>query len=784
MPDNNCGRIDLSKVSSDELITDITFNNDTTSGTAYIRCEVDENLVVVLPGRSGDVPAGVYAIIKFNEGCYVDVCGDAADFNRALSGLANYLETSLKTETGATPTPQQAPAFVKQADNNPPTNSRPSGSNSGCGDKRPTTPSVCGVNVEKLTIAQNRLDLGETNIHGFQPSAIFPNKVNIPLRNNRWRYGPWKTANFDNVKGAADVVINTDLCPWNFGDFATMTKAGNALVNNLATGLSKAETGSVTVPGLPQLARLGAAVNNGPLLSNMSVSFGSSGITTTYEFRTFNPKVGGITRMSVERFKELREARQQQLKLLKSDQINQYRISQKINRIRNQFQREAERHARVADQASLQRVMVGEIYNFSMETEDTSKLGQRTVVGMSTLAKSVAEMVYDYERKAYMSLDGLFGPISKNGGGTNNDGSFYLPQYASYDSDGTYITSSHKASPISPQPPFIKNGGCNDTNLTYTVYNLDLSQNYFDPLTNKFETHTYHAGAGAGHVIDMLGREAELHEEGLITNFFKTTDSKRYSDDYRFLALRGPLMLHSWGYDLDGKPIPNEADTIEETKMGNFKVDHLKDRFMKDWLQKPFSWPAAPVDLRFDRKRGVWVSPQPYKIVVAKIVKEVPAFGQGLGVLVNYGNKLYDADGNEINADPGTEDSICCETLTGGGACSVGNWIDVVTNVCLTPSGLAIKKVKVRVLDAEYDDCCTVTIPTESCSSSTGGNSNCDCFTVDCSSSSSSSSSSCTQSTDMNLIEIVDRIGHRHKAGCYVYAYYDTTTAKYIVLQN
>jgi len=778
--DRNCGKIDLTKISSDELITDVTFNGDTTSGTAYIRCEVDENLVVVLPGRSGDVPAGVYAVIKFNEGCFADLCKDSADYNPALSLLSNLLDTAAKSEDGSVPTPETAPNLIKNANNNPPTNSRTS--DSSCAEKRSTPPSICGINPERLLAATKSVDSAETNIHGFQPAAIFPNKFNIPLKDNTQRYGPYKSNNFDNIKGAADIIINTDLSPWNFGSFDKMGQAGNQLVSNLATGLRKAETGSVTVPGLPTLARLGAAINNGPLLSNVSISFGSSGITTTYEFRTFNPKAGGLARMGVERFKELREARQQQLRLLKSDQINQYRINQKLNRIRNQHNMDALRHARVNQQASLQRVLVGEIYNFSLETQDVNQLGQRTVVGISTLAKSVAEMTYDYERKAYMSLDGLFGPISKNGGGTDSGGNFRLPQYAGYGDDG-YITSSHKASPISPQPPFIKNGGCSDTNLTYTVYNLDLSQNYFDPLTNKFETHTYHYGAGAGHVVDLLGRQEEVYTEGLITNLFKTTDNKRYSEDYRFLALRGPLMLHSWGYDLDGKPIPNEADTVEETKMGNFKVDHLKDRFMKDWLQKPFSWPAAPVDLRFDRKRGVWVSPQPYKIIVAKIVKEVPAFGQGLGVLVNYGNKLYDADGNEINAGPGTENNACCETLAPNGTC-FGNWIDVVTNVCLTPSGLVVKKVKVRVLDAEYDDCCTDIIPTESCSSSTGENSNCDCFTVDCSSSPSSSSSSCTESTDMNLIEIVDRIGHRHKAGCYVYAYYDTTTAKYIVLQN
>ena len=37
-----------------------------------------------------------------------------------------------------------------------------------------------------------------------------------------------------------------------------------------------------------------------------------------------------------------------------------------------------------------------------------------------------------------------------------------------------------------------------------------------------------------------------------------------YTSDYRFLALRGPLMLQSWGYDLQGFPVPNSADSSQQ----------------------------------------------------------------------------------------------------------------------------------------------------------------------------------------------------------------------------
>jgi hypothetical protein len=143
-------------------------------------------------------------------------------------------------------------------------------------------------------------------------------------------------------------------------------------------------------------------------------------------------------------------------------------------------------------------------------------------------------------------------------------------------------------------------------------------------------------------------------------------------------------------------------------------------------------------------------------------------------VLVNYGDTLYDADGNSIS----TTTDACCDNAKN---C---NWLDVVTNVCLTPQGLVIKKQKVRVSDIS-DTCCSGIIPITSCNSSSSSSSinECPCYTIDCSS--SSSSSSCTPSTDIDgLVSVADRIGNRHKAGCYVYAYYDTSTSIYIVLQN
>ena len=87
-------------------------------------------------------------------------------------------------------------------------------------------------------------------------------------------------------------------------------------------------------------------------------------------------------------------------------------------------------------------------------------------------------------------------------------------------------------------------------------------------------------------------------------------DAFDYRDDYKFMALKGPLIVHGWGYDCNGRPVPNLGDSEEATSSGVFTKDGLDDnKFLEGHLRKPHTWPVGPVDLRWDRNRCVWVSP-------------------------------------------------------------------------------------------------------------------------------------------------------------------------------
>ena len=106
-----------------------------------------------------------------------------------------------------------------------------------------------------------------------------------------------------------------------------------------------------------------------------------------------------------------------------------------------------------------------------------------------------------------------------------------------------------------------------------------------------------------------------------------TPDDFQASNNARFMGLRGPLMLHGWGYDVDGYPVPNASGDIQYGDDGSAITDanggivyknqtQLADgtwtdpfpeqAFAKNWASAPNTWPVGPVDLRWNSQAKVW----------------------------------------------------------------------------------------------------------------------------------------------------------------------------------
>lgn len=617
-----CGRLDIRNIPSDSIIPG--------TDQAWVKADVDEKIYIY-----NDRP---FVVIKFSNPCFATICNDEDEIPKTLLGVADAKQIGSKSDSGTSVDSNTGKTHESTAIS-------------------PSTTS--GDNKNNLKTAAKSVDAVNINNRGFPFTAVMPAAAAIPMLSNIATYGPYASPNFGSSCGGIQIESNPDLSPWTFGSIAGMNAAGSSIVSNAGVGLSKAESGSISLPGLPrpEFINLGSAVGGvGPTLSGMNFSYGSGGITTTYEFRTYTPKFGGLNRHLLDRVKNIARYRAQQIRFLRGQQADQNKINRNNNKAAARQRRLDELNKAKEEKNSLSRVLVAEIQDWQ---DQRGSPNHRTVIGIDKLSTSVVEMQYNYDKKAYMSLDGLFGPVSKNGSGS-------LPQYASYE------VGDHKSSPQLAQPPFaLDEEPANTENNVFVsglnLNNLEISQKYNDPLTNQITDGSHHHdGDGSGHVIDLVGRETSVPEKGVITNFYHLDDEARYSDDYRFLGMRGPIVLHSWGYDTEGKPIPNESDSEEQTKQGQFTKDNLADRFLTDWLGKPKTWPVAPIDFRFDRKRGVWVSPPGYKVVVARLEEKLEAYGTAEASLINkheekqYGDDLLDQDGDTVLADgsPETEAKI------------------------------------------------------------------------------------------------------------------------------
>lgn len=506
----------------------------------------------------------------------------------------------------------------------------------------------------------------DINMKGQISKAVPPNSAAIPMKSNMWVYGPFFSNNFFTDYGGVNVEKDNDLNPWTFGNMAVMITAGDARAqtafSNNEQPLVISENGNATMPGMPKWS-LAAQVTMtgetaGPLVNNVSVTFGSAGITTSYDFKTFSRKFGNLTAIQTDQVKQVSLNRQKNIKKIREGAYARSRALSKGSKSYSQAKAANRQYQSLARQNTTHRMLVAENYKWELLNSGlpTSGWGERTVVAMEGLDKVEFECANEYTSKAMISFDGLYSPVSISGDGK-------LPRFAVLKS-GTITPeqSGHRKYTINPVPPAYhavqtptgaKNVGLNA---------IDLRRDYFNPFTNPFPKnklngdpgHPYHSGQGAGHIIDIAARETGVLESGLMSTLYDTNQPGRYSKDYRFVSHRGPMVLHQWGYDTQGKPVPNLADTVSNAQSGIYATGQLTERFLPDWLQKPSTWPVAPVDLRFDRTRGMWVAPPEYKMVVVEPLESIDPFSTGLGKLVNsdnnrkYSPPIVDASGNEV----------------------------------------------------------------------------------------------------------------------------------------
>lgn len=532
-------------------------------------------------------------------------------------------------------------------------------------------------------------NLSITNLAKISTPAIVPKAVAIPFESNTMIYGPWGyTAN---VSGGIEV-IETELNPWSFGLSSLANVQGWTLMNNAALALAQnatrgriyQERGSVTFAGIPDI-NIGYALgaNDNVILTDMTMSYGSNGATTSFTFQTYSPKFGSAAKYLVDATKETIANRAQFLKELRTESLRRRSKSLELLEASTKFGKSSSPRAAVESSdyrksysssptkilisayqnpvntsglvnysGGIDVVSTGQIHNYtgcedidvdpprissSPAANEGNKIRRFPYAEIHpTYNFDFAQAEY-YKNMSLMSLDGFFLPVSISGGPNNN-----LVRFADYSSK-TPGSTLPKDRPIHAMPPVDYTAVDDELNdINGSTFNLNINQKYLNPMTSSgilTSWDTRKNSSTNGFVIINIaygtGVENNFNFDSVEDSGGITIQDRQSENDFRFSALRGPLVLQSWGYDINGKPIPNANDSARAAESGVFRQTGLQDKFLKNWLSNPKTWPVAPVDLRFDRHRGVWVAPTNSKMIVARLKTTLSAYGTAEAELLN-----------------------------------------------------------------------------------------------------------------------------------------------------
>ena len=168
--------------------------------------------------------------------------------------------------------------------------------------------------------------------NNFTQKAATPLFCALPLQINTHVYGPWinhpgliatdifpdygkniAEQEVENLIGGVKVQVDENLVPWNFGGMNALDDYVMTKITEDVNYQQTLEAGSVQIPGfdnfqIGDMIQYYGAVFNGPIVSSIVVQIAEGGgITTTYNFRTYQRKLGLFNKENAERIKQLNQ---------------------------------------------------------------------------------------------------------------------------------------------------------------------------------------------------------------------------------------------------------------------------------------------------------------------------------------------------------------------------------------------------------------------------------------------------------------------------------------------
>lgn len=331
------------------------------------------------------------------------------------------------------------------------------------------------------------------------PAIEYPEWIGVPQQSIRYSWGPWYKSG--DSKGKSEISIDSNLVPENFGSVELMNQAGQDAAGAGVATLSAHESGRIELAQFPEFSIAERFNNSGPYVTGMTISVSSGGVTTSYEFNTWTPNFGKLTKYNSDRISRIYKATLEAFKRIAQD--NPKRAFKPIQFGKGDFKEKGDRQKSERDSAefSLFRGFQGGFQGSQIRTADA-------------LALSLGNIFNSFG----CSEDQKWSPVGIRSERTDEDTGVYVRKPVSIPEE---------------QGGIFNEGSCVPTNVDLDPYYALSDQGDFVAVVNTDEN---------GETSDINLKKAQ--ENGNIA-------------EIRTVGLRAPTLVSGWGFDQAGNPVPH-----------------------------------------------------------------------------------------------------------------------------------------------------------------------------------------------------------------------------------
>jgi hypothetical protein len=506
-------------------------------------------------------------------------------------------------------------------------------------------------------------------------------------------------------KGKTVYQRESGFAPWHFGSWALMDSVAYNTASAQLGEQYVMEMGDITFPGAPAGSLGSLLAVGGPAISQIDVQVarGNGAVTTTYRMRTHTPDQGKLTKQRLDQIRNAASVAQRAERIFRQQALGRLR-NQFENRLAQQLLQwkpsvglsGSSSHDFLGGQAGIDTtgpalntsaaqevqhfhtkpnklVTVYQPTNHEEADQDNEPLA-RTTATTSEARKDIrtlrADLGHRWRRRSYMESIGMFRPFSTmpHAHKALVDDAYFMPHWRNEINKDKVLGNTCASTDGAPKITAV--AGCPKDEKQYMTNNVDFFQHEQVPPIFCKERHlpinittlspflqkgrsllpsspgwsnggiclSKSPDTSKGHDIEYIARDGVYPTHLSVRHPYDNYSQNHW---YRAIALRGPLVMAGWGFDIDNKPVPNESTSYPSNP---------KMKFEQDWLRKPQKWMCGPIDLRWDYKRNVWTAPSPMKIVKLELNEHLCPDQCANAILYN-DQEQYDYDGDPLECE-------------------------------------------------------------------------------------------------------------------------------------